>query len=498
MCTRAPKRVLAAMLALALGSSLSAGETRPDEFVPVRVHAQTAFALVEQGQPAAQIAVSSASELVRNAADWLAAFVRDKSGAELQLAKAATGGSRRLVVAVGEDPGIADLRAAGLKLDPRVGPEGFVLQRVSSPDGGEVLVCWSPAELGCRYGLIEILRSLAGARPGHHHQHRSRRRSAAVSRADLLRQLCRAPAERLQSQRAVRRAGQPLEPSRLGAVYRHGLGLPLQRLRVLAGPVAVLAGSPPRRQDPSRVCRNDQPRDRLCQAARRGGPSDPGGEHGRPAVALPLSPRAGRACGNRGPLGPLVPRHAGERVDRFLSRRSRRVFSKRLHRGNVRRPVPGVGPGRAEEQPGRPDRGRHVGRSDGRLGRAAVDRQTGAGRTGDEVLPGQAAPVPAGHVHQHQPGLQPGLPSDQPRRRRTALRPRGGQDAHRPDLGLQRDRRRGNRLAAVPRPPDVRAAARGVGPGLLFGRHLLHDGAPAPVFEHLLLCRGVVEPVAHA
>ena len=83
MCTRTPKRVLAAMLALALGSSLFAGETRPDEFVPVREHAQTAFALVEQGQPAAEIAVSSASELVRNAADWLAAFVREKTGAEL-------------------------------------------------------------------------------------------------------------------------------------------------------------------------------------------------------------------------------------------------------------------------------------------------------------------------------------------------------------------------------------------------------------------------------
>ena len=136
--------------------------------MPVRQHAQTAFALVEQGQPAAQIAVSSASELVRNATDWLAAFVRDRSGAELQLVKAGTGGSRRLVAAVGEDPGIAELQAAGLKLDPRVGPEGFVLQRVSSPDGGEVLVCWSPAELGCRYGLIEILlaaRCAAGPSP---------------------------------------------------------------------------------------------------------------------------------------------------------------------------------------------------------------------------------------------------------------------------------------------------------------------------------------------
>ena len=107
---------------------------------------------------------------------------------------------------------------------------------------------------------------------------------------------------------------------------------------------------------------------------------------------------------------------------------------------------------------------------------------------------GKLPEFPPGHVHQHQPGLQPRLPSHHPRRRRPALRPGGGQDAPRADLGLQRDRRRGNGLAAVPRPADVRAAPRGAGPGLLLGRHLLHDGPEAPVPEHLLLCRGLVEP----
>ena len=41
-----------------------------------------------------------------------------------------------------------------------VGPQGFIIQTVADPQVGEVLLCWSPTPLGCRYGLIEILRSL--------------------------------------------------------------------------------------------------------------------------------------------------------------------------------------------------------------------------------------------------------------------------------------------------------------------------------------------------
>ena len=37
-----------------------------------------------------------------------------------------------------------------------------MIERLRDPQAGELLVCWSPAPLGCRYGLIEILRSLSG------------------------------------------------------------------------------------------------------------------------------------------------------------------------------------------------------------------------------------------------------------------------------------------------------------------------------------------------
>ncbi len=145
---------------LALASSAAAGGAGPDGFVRVRDAAAAPFVLVEQGHPSAEIVVASQSELIRNAVDWISAFARDRTGARLKLVNAAKAGSRQVVVAVGNDPGLADLRAAGLELDPRVSPEGFVLQRVSAAAHGAALVCWSPVELSCRYGLIELLRTL--------------------------------------------------------------------------------------------------------------------------------------------------------------------------------------------------------------------------------------------------------------------------------------------------------------------------------------------------
>ncbi len=151
---------LAMTLTLALACSASAVEAWPDGFVRVRDASAVPFLLVEQGQPTANFVVGSQSELVRNAVNWISAFVREKTGAELKIVNAAKAGERQVVVAVGDDPVVAKLRSARLELDPRAGPEGFVLQRVSDPTHGELLVCWSPTELGCRYGLIELLRTL--------------------------------------------------------------------------------------------------------------------------------------------------------------------------------------------------------------------------------------------------------------------------------------------------------------------------------------------------
>lgn len=152
--------VLVAIVASAPAPSGSAAETWPEGLVRIRDLSGTPFPLVEQGQPAADFVVAPQSELVRNAADWISAFARERCGAELKIVSAAKSGTRRIVVAVGDDPALGELHSAGLQLDPRVGPEGYVLQRVTDSARGEVLVCWSPAELGCRYGLIEILRTL--------------------------------------------------------------------------------------------------------------------------------------------------------------------------------------------------------------------------------------------------------------------------------------------------------------------------------------------------
>jgi hypothetical protein len=116
------------------------------------------------GRATADIVLLADGELLRNAADWLAGFVRRETGAAVRIggAEQLKPGRAHLVAAVGDShPLIRRLAAAGkLQLEPRVGPQGFVLERASDEEAGELLVSWSPAELGCRYGLIEVLRSL--------------------------------------------------------------------------------------------------------------------------------------------------------------------------------------------------------------------------------------------------------------------------------------------------------------------------------------------------
>jgi len=154
-------------LALAMTFAVSAtrgAETWPEGLTRVCREAPAPMVLADQGRPAVQIVVLSESALVRNAADWLTGFIRRASGADVPVV-AAPGpgaGQRRVVAAVGrDDPTVKRLVAAGrLQLEPLVGPQGFVIQRTSDPELGELLVCWSPEPIGCRYGLIEVLRSL--------------------------------------------------------------------------------------------------------------------------------------------------------------------------------------------------------------------------------------------------------------------------------------------------------------------------------------------------
>lgn len=152
------------LLTLATAPFAHAAEIWPKGLQRESRKASTALVLADDGRAAADIILGCNSELARNAADWIAAFVQRNSGATLPIVGQGElkPGVRHLVAAVGnDDPLVKRLVAAGaLRLEPLVGPQGFVLQRVADQELGDLLVCWSPEPLGCRYGLIEVLRSL--------------------------------------------------------------------------------------------------------------------------------------------------------------------------------------------------------------------------------------------------------------------------------------------------------------------------------------------------
>ena len=145
-------------------SSVFAGEIWPQGLERRRERASSPFTLAEQGRPSAEVVLLPDGELVRNAAEWLTGFAKRSVGASIPIigAERLKPGGRHILAVVGDAaPLIRKLAASGkLRLEPGVGSQGFIIERVSDPEVGESLVCWSPAELGCRYGLIEILRSL--------------------------------------------------------------------------------------------------------------------------------------------------------------------------------------------------------------------------------------------------------------------------------------------------------------------------------------------------
>jgi hypothetical protein len=119
----------------------------------------------ENGRAATDVVLLGAaadSELVANAADWIANFVERSAHVRLAVRKGKPAAGTSHLVAVVGDParaGLPGLFEAG-RPAPEVGPAGFVIQRLSTPEQGRLLVCWAATELGCRYGLIEVLRSL--------------------------------------------------------------------------------------------------------------------------------------------------------------------------------------------------------------------------------------------------------------------------------------------------------------------------------------------------
>ncbi len=158
------------VLLLSLGivpSPAAAAEIWPQGLQRLRQKAAAPLRLTDQSRADADIVLLERSELLGSAAQWIVDFARRTGGASLPVGgrEQLKPGRGHIVAIVGDaDPLGKRLAAAGLlHLEPRVGPQGFVIERLRDPQSGDLLVCWSPAPLGCRYGLIEILRSLTCA-----------------------------------------------------------------------------------------------------------------------------------------------------------------------------------------------------------------------------------------------------------------------------------------------------------------------------------------------
>jgi len=114
--------------------------------------------LVQDGRALAEVQVrADAPEVVRTACEMMGRLVEARTGADLELRPRPSRTEERLVVL--PVCGAAAEPLVGLRPEPAVGPQGFVIQQLTH-DGRATIVVWSPGELGCRYGLIEVMRSL--------------------------------------------------------------------------------------------------------------------------------------------------------------------------------------------------------------------------------------------------------------------------------------------------------------------------------------------------
>jgi len=155
---------VAVAAAAAATGFVAAAEPWPEGLSRCREKASLPFLFVDDGRASADIVLPADDELLGNAAEWLQGFVQREVGVALPVGDAdrLNESTNHLVAAVGDgNPLVKRLVAEGkLQLEPLVGDQGFVVQRTSDAETGESLVCWSPTQLGCRYGLIEVLRSL--------------------------------------------------------------------------------------------------------------------------------------------------------------------------------------------------------------------------------------------------------------------------------------------------------------------------------------------------
>ncbi len=126
-------------------------------------NASVGFALTEGGKPACDVVVRVAGAgavVVKTAVGQLNAYVKQAAGVEMPVASRLPDDGPALVAVAGKPP--SWLTKAGFA-PPAVGPQGFAIRRIARPHGRDWLVVWGETPLGCRYGLVEVLRSL---RPG--------------------------------------------------------------------------------------------------------------------------------------------------------------------------------------------------------------------------------------------------------------------------------------------------------------------------------------------
>ncbi len=124
------------------------------------------FLLVHQGQAACRILNTVTGEnarVVETAIGQLNQYLSANHGAELPTESLAQlpATENWIVTAVGAVP--SSLAETATMVEG-VGDQGFLIRQIAAPSGnGRRLLVWGKTPLGCRYGLIELLRSLQSA-----------------------------------------------------------------------------------------------------------------------------------------------------------------------------------------------------------------------------------------------------------------------------------------------------------------------------------------------
>ncbi|MDR3197408.1 MAG: hypothetical protein LBU34_06010, partial [Planctomycetaceae bacterium] len=99
------------------------------------------------------------NELVLNAVDWINNYVRQITGQKIKIQNKPSV-LPALYLGYGEKTKQEfETLSNEFKVEHNLGPQGFVLRQINI-NNKKAMICWSPTVLGCRYGLIEFLRSL--------------------------------------------------------------------------------------------------------------------------------------------------------------------------------------------------------------------------------------------------------------------------------------------------------------------------------------------------